>query len=62
MTVIELERIIANFRSVRLAVVGDMVADLYIEGAPQRLSREAPVVIARHEGERLVPGLSLIHI
>ena len=56
MTVTELKRVIANFRSVRLAVVGDMVADLYIEGAPQRLSREAPVVIARWEAERLIPG------
>ena len=36
--------------------VGDFLADRYIFGAPSRLSREAPVVILRWEGEHIGPG------
>jgi rfaE bifunctional protein kinase chain/domain len=45
-----------NFDKARIAVVGDIVADIYIFGKPHRLSREAPVIVVRHEGEKLVPG------
>jgi rfaE bifunctional protein kinase chain/domain len=34
----------------------DMVADLFITGAPKRISREAPVLILSYQGERLAPG------
>ena len=34
----------------------DLVADRFVEGAPKRISREAPVLILRYQGERLVPG------
>jgi len=34
----------------------DLVADRFISGTPKRISREAPVLILRHEGEHLVPG------
>lgn len=34
----------------------DPVADRFISGAPKRISREAPVLILRYEGERLTPG------
>jgi rfaE bifunctional protein kinase chain/domain len=33
-----------------------MVADVYISGTPTRVSREAPVLIIRHENEWVVPG------
>lgn len=41
---------------VEVGVVGDLVADVYVYAQPFKLSREAPVVIARHEHERVVPG------
>ncbi|MBV8199863.1 MAG: hypothetical protein JOZ15_04490 [Acidobacteria bacterium] len=34
----------------------DLVADVFISGAPKRISREAPVLILSFEGERLTPG------
>ena len=34
----------------------DMVADRFITGTPKRISREAPVLILRHESDRLIPG------
>lgn len=50
------ESILRGFPGVRIGVVGDFLADRYIFGAPSRLSREAPVVILRWEGEHLGPG------
>lgn len=37
-------------------VIGDMVADVYLEGTISRISREAPVLILEHTEERVVPG------
>ena len=34
----------------------DLVADRFITGTPKRISREAPVLILRHEDEELLPG------
>jgi len=34
----------------------DLVADRFITGTPKRISREAPVLILRHEDEQLLPG------
>ena len=34
----------------------DLVADRFITGTPKRISREAPVLILRFEGETLTPG------
>ncbi len=48
--------IVDRFSDARIAVVGDMVADVYIYGEPVRLSREAPVLVVRYEDEKLVPG------
>ena len=52
----EYRELIGNFGKARIAVVGDIVADIYIFGKPHRLSREAPVIVIRHEREKLVPG------
>ncbi len=41
-------------RSVLMLV--DLVADRFITGVPKRISREAPVLILRYEGESLAPG------
>lgn len=48
--------IIGRFEGIRIAVLGDIVADIYIYGKPLRLSREAPVLVVRHDGERILPG------
>ncbi len=40
----------------RVIVVGDMVIDEFLEGAPERISREAPVLILEHVNTELVLG------
>jgi rfaE bifunctional protein kinase chain/domain len=50
------KEIIDRFKETRLAVFGDIVADIYIYGKPLRLSREAPVLVVRHDGECILPG------
>src|SRR5439155_23253978 len=39
-----------------VGIVGDLVADLYVSGLTQRVSREAPVLIVQYEEEWLRPG------
>lgn len=48
--------IIDRFREKRICVVGDIIADVYIFGKPYRLSREAPVVVVKYEGQKIFPG------
>jgi rfaE bifunctional protein kinase chain/domain len=50
------KHIISHFRNLKIAVLGDIVADIYVYGKPVRLSREAPVLVVRHDGERILPG------
>ena len=47
---------IKKFTDARICVIGDMTADVYVYGKPYRLSREAPVIVVRYDGEELVPG------
>ena len=37
-------------------MLADLVADRFITGTPKRISREAPVLILRYEGETSTPG------
>src|SRR3954447_2262453 len=39
-----------------VAMLVDLVADLFITGVPKRISREAPVLILSYQGEKLIPG------
>ncbi len=48
--------IIDRFSSTSVALIGDLVLDRFILGTPKRISREAPVIILRHEGQRDIPG------
>ncbi|MDI6761357.1 MAG: hypothetical protein QMD05_11070, partial [Candidatus Brocadiaceae bacterium] len=50
------KKIIDAFPRLKIGVVADLVADIYIYGRPFRLSREAPVIVVRYEGEEMVPG------
>src|SRR3954466_10777560 len=45
-----------RFPSRRVAVIGDLVADEFIYGRVERVSREAPVLILRYDTTVLVPG------
>ena len=51
-----LAALVDRFAGRRICVVGDLVADLYLKGVPVRVSREAPVLVLRYEGEELIPG------
>lgn len=48
--------LVPTFRGRKVGVIGDLVADSYVYGVPVRLSREAPVMILRHEREEFFPG------
>lgn len=48
--------IIDRMPSTRVVLYGDLVLDRFILGTPKRISREAPVIILRHEGQRDIPG------
>lgn len=39
-----------------MVLYGDLVLDRFVLGAPKRISREAPVIILRFEGQRDIPG------
>jgi D-glycero-beta-D-manno-heptose-7-phosphate kinase len=47
---------VLQFKGKRIAVLGDLVADLYITGTTSRISREAPVMIVKEEGREMRPG------
>lgn len=48
--------IISSFEGCNVAVVGDMMLDIYLLGRPARLSREAPVIVVELESEEIRPG------
>src|SRR5207302_5389174 len=52
----DLERVLERFARARVAVVGDLVADEFVYGETDRISREAPVLIVRYESAELKPG------
>lgn len=51
--------LVGQFTGKRALVLGDMVADEYIFGAPFRISREAPVLVLRRHGYSVAPGGAL---
>jgi D-glycero-beta-D-manno-heptose-7-phosphate kinase len=51
-----LRALLPRFRGIEIAVIGDMVADQYVFTEPMRLSREAPVMVVRHQLTRMIPG------
>ena len=50
------KEIVDNFKNAKILVIGDMVADIYLNGNISRISREAPVLILEYTGEKIVPG------
>jgi rfaE bifunctional protein kinase chain/domain len=51
-----LTAILARFGKIRLLVAGDLVADEFIYGRIDRVSREAPVLILSYDSTEVVPG------
>ena len=51
-----LAALVDRFRHVRIAVAGDLIADEFIYGQIDRVSREAPVLILRYDATEVVPG------
>lgn len=47
---------LSSFPRVRVVVLGDLVADHYLYGQTERISREAPVLIVRHERDEVKLG------
>lgn len=52
----ELSEKVGLFKGLNVAVIGDMVADNYIYGRTFRISREAPVLILKHQKSTVIPG------
>ncbi len=48
--------VIDRFPRCRVAVVGDLIADEFIYGRLDRVSREAPVLILKYDTTEIVPG------
>lgn len=44
------------FKERKIMVIGDIIADEFIIGQPERLSREAPVLILLHRNTEILPG------
>jgi D-glycero-beta-D-manno-heptose-7-phosphate kinase len=49
-------QIVARFSRLRVVVAGDLIADEFIYGRVERVSREAPVLILRYDATEVVPG------
>ncbi|MBW2415915.1 MAG: bifunctional hydroxymethylpyrimidine kinase/phosphomethylpyrimidine kinase [Deltaproteobacteria bacterium] len=48
--------VVPDFTALRVAIVGDLIADHYLYARPTRLSREAPVIVMRYVGEEIGAG------
>tara|TARA_A100001037_G_C15153857_1_gene641875 strand:+ start:1112 stop:2095 length:984 start_codon:yes stop_codon:yes gene_type:complete len=51
-----LKKYFSKFSSLRVAVVGDFIADEFIYGETSRISREAPVIVLDFQDRSLLPG------
>lgn len=53
---VRLAEIVEQFRGKKIVLYGDFVADEFLFGDISRVSREAPVLILKHQETRVVPG------
>ncbi len=51
-----LETVLEGFARQRIAILGDLALDEFVHGRTTRVSREAPVLILRHQGTDHLPG------
>lgn len=52
----KLLQLVGRFSDQRVVIVGDAIADRFLYGAISRVSREAPVLILKHDFTETVPG------
>jgi len=52
----KLRKIVEAFPDLSVLVLADLVADEFVYGEIARVSREAPVLILKHKGSKIVPG------
>ena len=52
----DLAQLLGRFSRAKIAAIGDLVADEFVYGETDRISREAPVLIVRYESAELKPG------
>ena len=52
----KLSEIVEGFSRIRLAVLGDFIADEFIHGETSRISREAPVLVLNFNSRKILPG------
>jgi rfaE bifunctional protein kinase chain/domain len=52
----DLVKYIKKFKDKKIMVLGDLIADKFIIADPERHSREAPVLILKHQQEKTLPG------
>jgi len=53
---IKLLKVVDDFPKKKIAIIGDLMLDRYVEGNVSRISPEAPIQILKIENERFVPG------
>jgi rfaE bifunctional protein kinase chain/domain len=59
MTTVDRQRyrdLVARFSRARIVVAGDLIADEFLYGRVERVSREAPVLILKYDTTEIVPG------
>lgn len=59
MTTVDRQRyaeLIARFAAARIVVAGDLIADEFLYGRVERVSREAPVLILKYDTTEVLPG------
>ena len=52
----KLKEYLPQFNKQNILVLGDMIADEFISGQPERISREAPVLILEQQNQEILPG------
>ncbi|WP_302800413.1 bifunctional heptose 7-phosphate kinase/heptose 1-phosphate adenyltransferase [Mitsuokella multacida] len=52
----EYNKALSGMQGRDILVIGDMVADIYLDGRISRISREAPVLVLEQAGEKVVAG------
>lgn len=52
----DLAPLVDKFAGKNILVIGDMIADIYIDGKISRISREAPVLVLEEQDEKVIAG------
>ena len=52
----KVDGVIEKIQDKKILVIGDMIADVYVDGKISRVSREAPVLVLEEVGEKVVAG------